>query len=178
MKRKDKTKKIYAENAGQTLVEILIALGIAISIITSMTVVVTSAINNTTYGKNQNFATEYAQEGMEIVKQMQINNYQTFSTLSGRYCLAQTCSTVSTSTGTCGLNSGGTGVNCSPNVNNNTFIRQIDILAPRSVQAKCFNTIQATVSVLWTDGKCLQGTYCHTEQLVSCFSDTHVVAIP
>jgi hypothetical protein len=165
-------------DTGQTLVETLIALSIGIVIITSMTIAVISSLNNATYSKNQNLATQYAQEGMEIVKQMQVSNYQTFSTLSGRYCLAQTCSTIATSVGICGVNVNGNANNCATNLNNNFFIRQVDVLAPGAAQAKCLSTTQATVSVLWTDGKCSSGVFCHSEQVTSCFSNINAAPIP
>jgi type II secretory pathway pseudopilin PulG len=168
----------YTMTGGQTLVELLIALSIAIVVITSMTIAVVSSLNNAAFSKNQTLATQYAQEGMEIVKQMQVSNYQTFSSLSGRYCLSQTCSALTTSTGSCGLNSNGNVANCSTNVNSNLFIRQIDMFLPGSAQAKCLNTTQATVSVLWTDGKCPANTYCHSEQIVSCFSNANIAPAP
>jgi|SRR5579859_5116766 len=163
---------------GQTLAEVLIAVGISVVLLTSMTVAITTALSNTDYSKNQNLATQYAQEGMELLKQMQVTDYQTFSSLSGRYCLAQTCSAVTTSNGICGPNLGGSAINCATNMNNNFFIRQVDMLTAGSAQAKCINTTQATVSVLWTDGKCPTGTYCHSEQIISCFSNNNTVPIP
>ena len=165
------------QQRGQTLVEILIGISIVGVIITAVTIAISASLNNTTFAKNQSIAAQYAQEGMEIVKQMQSSNYQTLNSLSGRYCLGQTCPTIATS-GSCGPNAGGTGTNCSPNVNTNTLIRQVDILPAGSAQAKCVNTIQATVSVLWTDGKCPTGSYCHSEQIVSCFSNNAVVPMP
>jgi prepilin-type N-terminal cleavage/methylation domain-containing protein len=171
------TKKTYGNNQGQTLIEILIAMGIAGVIVTAMTISVTSAINNANYSKNQSLATQYSQEGMEIVKQMQQVNYQTFNALSGRYCLAQTCSSL-TVNGICGKNPGGNNTNCAVNINNNLFIRQVDMLAVGAPLSKCVNSTQATVSVLWTDGKCAMGVYCHSEQLVSCFSNANTAPIP
>lgn len=169
--------KKLRNNQGQTLIEILVAMGIAVTVITSMTIVVTSAISNANYSKNQNLATEFAQEGMEVVRQMQVNNYQTLSTLSGRYCLAPTCSAITAASGSCGSNVSGNTANCAVNISN-TLIRQVDIFPPGSAQAKCVNTIQATVSVLWTDGKCQAGTYCHNQQIISCFSNTNSAQNP
>ncbi|HSW88354.1 MAG TPA: hypothetical protein VLG12_04275 [Candidatus Saccharimonadales bacterium] len=172
-------REIHVASQGQTLVEVLIAISITVLIVSSMTIAVITAISNTDYSKNQNLATQFAQEGMEVVKQLEGTNYQTLSSLNGRYCLAQTCSTLTTTTGSCGLNAAGNTTNCSTNVNNNFFIRQIDMLPAGAAGAKCINTIQATVSVLWTDGKCTPaGTYCHSEQIVSCFSNVNTVATP
>ncbi|HSW96775.1 MAG TPA: hypothetical protein VLF89_03040 [Candidatus Saccharimonadales bacterium] len=171
-------KNIQTHSQGQTLVEVLIAVSITVLIVSSMTIAVITALSNTDYSKNQNLATQFAQEGMEIVKQLEGVNYQTLNSLNGRYCLAQSCSTLTTTTGICGLNTNGNTNNCNTNINNNFFIRQIDILPAGSAGAKCVNTIQATVSVLWTDGKCTAGTYCHSEQIVSCFSNVNTVTAP
>lgn len=174
--------KIYTyfsrSSQGQTLVEVLIAISLSIIIITSMTIAVTTALSNADFSKNQNLATQFAQEGMEIIRQQQGTNYQTLNTLNGRYCLAQTCAAVVSGAGSCGVNPGGISSNCSANLNSNFFIRQVDILPAGSAGAKCVNTVQATVSVLWADGKCPVGTYCHTEQIVSCFSNASAVSIP
>lgn len=60
-------KSSFAEQ-GQTLVEVMIALGAAILIITSLVAGVATAVRNTRFSKNQALATKYAQEGMEEVR--------------------------------------------------------------------------------------------------------------
>lgn len=178
MKKIHQQFSIFTSSSGQTLIEVLIAISLSVIIITSMTIAVTTAINNADFSKNQNLATQFAQEGMEIIKQQQDVNYQALNALNGRYCLAQTCSAIVSGTGSCGSNPGGTSTNCTTNINNNFFIRQVDVLPAGTPGAKCANTVQATVSVLWTDGKCSSGSYCHSEQIVSCFSNANAVSIP
>lgn len=165
------------QKKGQTLVEVLVAMGIAVIGISAIGSAVVSGLNNGIYSKNQHLATQYAQEGMDIIKQLQISNVQAFTNLSGRYCLAQTCATLVSGVASCGSNDHGNGANCVQNVNN-FFIRQVDILPIGSANAKCVNTMQATVSVLWTDGKCPIGTFCHNQQVVACFSNVNAVATP
>lgn len=165
---------------GQTLIEILIAMAIGIVVISVMTVAVTTAVNNANVSKNQNLSTQYAQEGMEIVRQLQMSNYQLFSSFSGRYCLANSCTVISAAIGgACGKNAAGTTTNCTSNINNNLYIRQVDVLQPGSIGETCDNTTtQVTSSVLWTDGKCPAGSYCHSERIVSCFSNVNVILAP
>lgn len=159
-------------NFGQTLIEMLVAVGIAVIVISSMTVAVTTALSNAAFSKNQSLATQYAQEGMELVKNEANSSYQTFSNMLGRYCLSQTCAS---DISMCNKQSSG---NCPTNINYNLFIRQADILSAGSGLSKCVNSIQATISVLWSDGKCQAGAYCHTVSVVSCFSNANVIQTP
>ncbi len=154
---------------GQTLAEVLIAIALLGIILTSMTIVVTTALSNANFSKNQELATQYAQEGMELVKQLQLTNYQKLNGFSGRYCVDQN--------GVWNLNSSGYSSNCAVNINN-FFIRQIDVFPIGSAKSSCIDTIQAAASVLWSDGKCINGAYCHSEQIVSCFSDVNVLPVP
>ena len=175
-----KTKYYYINQAagsrGQTLVEVLIAIGVAVIVVSSMTIAVTTALSNAAYSKDQSLAAQYAQEGMELVTSEKNADFQTFSNLFGRYCMANCSSNIST----CFQNPHASDSDCAPNINNKLFIRQIDILrvGSPSLKLKCVSSIQATVSVLWTDGKCNAGAYCHTVSLVSCFSDANVIQGP
>ena len=75
---------------GQTIIEVLVALGASVAIIAAVTIAVTSALSNSLYNKNQNLATQYAQQGMEIMRQMRDSDWSSFSALSGnpaQYCL-------------------------------------------------------------------------------------------
>src|SRR5579871_2689483 len=159
---------------GQTLIEILIAISLAMVVLTAMSVAVTTGLSNATLSKNQNLATEYAQEGMELIKQMQLADYSTLTTLSGRYCLAQTCSALSSSQNGCWVNAAGNNAPCPTNISN-FFIRQVDI---SQNTVGCPNTLQATIYVLWSDAKCQAGSACHSEQLISCFSNPNPISAP
>jgi len=54
---------------GQGLVEALIALGAAVIIIAAITIAVITAVSNSDFSTEQNLATGFAQQGMEIVRQ-------------------------------------------------------------------------------------------------------------
>ncbi|MBL7158914.1 type II secretion system protein [Candidatus Microgenomates bacterium] len=55
-------------NKGQTLVEMVVTLAVAVMVISSLVVGVTVSIKNTRFAKNQSLATKYAQEAMEQVR--------------------------------------------------------------------------------------------------------------
>ncbi|MDP2638082.1 MAG: hypothetical protein Q8P26_03405, partial [Candidatus Levybacteria bacterium] len=66
---------------GQTLIEILLALGVAILVLGAILVAITTSLNNTQYTKNQGLANTYAQEGMSIVRQIRDASWNNFSSL-------------------------------------------------------------------------------------------------
>jgi len=110
---------------GQTLIEALAALGIISIVITAISVAVTAALSNAKYNQNETLATKYAQQGSEIVNQIRDDNYNTFATDSGDYCLNDGQTTLgSASPGGC----------TSPNIG--SFIRSVHI-----VQGGCGNGV-------------------------------------
>jgi type II secretory pathway pseudopilin PulG len=56
------------KNRGQSLIEVLTALAIAVLVIIALVAGVTFAIRNLTHAKNQALATQYAQEGLEMAR--------------------------------------------------------------------------------------------------------------
>jgi hypothetical protein len=81
---------------GQSLVEALIALGVATIVVSAMAVAAITAVNNADFSKYQNLATQYAQQGVEIVRQQSQTDWNIFYTNyvgswpSGRsWCLSQ-----------------------------------------------------------------------------------------
>src|ERR1035437_7858281 len=104
---------------GQSLVEALIALTAAVVIITTITVAVITSVQNTDFSKYQNLATNYAQQGLEIVKQQSQLDWNGTATYSGTLCLFQGAISLpplpSTTNPACGINV------------SNMFIRQVDI---------------------------------------------------
>jgi len=56
------------KNQGQSLVEVLVALGISVLVILALAHVTTIAIKNATFSRNQAQATKYAQEAMEWLR--------------------------------------------------------------------------------------------------------------
>lgn len=151
---------------GQTLVEALIALGVAIVIISAIVVSVISSLSNAQFTKNQNQANHFAQEGMEIVRGIRNSSWTTFSALSSTYyCLSANSTTlVVRGADGCGQNVG-------------IFVREV--LVEHS-SASCVGTSRITVNVSWSDSKCTDtsNTFCHKVDFISCLGNNGAVPTP
>lgn len=64
------TKMGYFNQKGQSLLEVTIAIGIAVLVISALTVTTLIGLRNSQFAQNQVQATKYAQEGLEKVKYM------------------------------------------------------------------------------------------------------------
>lgn len=161
------------KNNGQTLIELLIALATAVIIVTSITFAVISALRNTDYGKNQNLASSYAQQGMAIITAMRNTDYANFKSLSQYYCLASTCTKLTSTDSNCWQRSG---LTCQPNIGS-TFVRQVYI---EQNSGTCNNQgANISVNVAWTDGQCQGATvFCHSTNLVSCLTNISFIPTP
>lgn len=146
---------------GQSLIEMLVAMSAAVIILTGISVTVSSSLNNANYSKNQIIATKYAQEGIEITRQIRDSNLAAFSLLNGTYCLAKAQQSFG---GSCS----------SPNVDN--FIRTV--LVQPSGGSCGANTSLVSVVVSWADGKCSSGTYCNKVQQDTCLSTANSMQLP
>lgn len=148
-----------AENQkGQALLESLLALSFAVVIITAVVIVVITSLSNTSFTKNQNLAGQYAQEGLDMARNMRDSDYTGFKALpnGGNYC----ADNGEITTGSCtvgeftkqlyinhsGVDQGGV-VKCEPD---SSFVSSI---------------------ASWNDSKCLNNSPCHKVQLDSCFSN-------
>lgn len=156
---------------GQSLIEILIGLAAIVVVSSSITVVVLTALNNTQLTKNQNLATSYAQEGMELVRTIRNNTFSTFSGYSGLYCLPKGVTTPTYIQDSCA----DTPVTCPQNID--IFVRRICVTKNAS---ECNNQTKVASQVFWSDSKCTDSSnlYCHQAQLVSCMSDYNVLPTP
>ena len=155
MKDKMKIKK-WAN--GQTLIEVLVALGIISIIVTALASVVVTSMNTAQLSKNQNQALHYAQEGVEVLRQLRDQDYVAFRDYNNTFCLDKESSVL--------------GTDCtSPNIDN-FFLRKVTI-----VQSGCSADVASVaVSVLWTDGKCPAGnTFCRSSRLETCLSTVNQV---
>ncbi len=59
---------------GQSLVEVVIALGIAVIIVIAFTNATIASVRNSQFSKNQNLATKFAQETLELVRAIRDQN--------------------------------------------------------------------------------------------------------
>jgi len=149
---------------GQTLIEVLIALSVAVVVITSVTLIAITSLNNTQSSKNQEQATKYAQEGMEIVRKVRNSSYATFAGYNGTYCVAKGQLTLGAQLGSC----------TTTNINS-LYVRSVQI-QPNSGCG--VNLSRVVVTVAWSDTKCSTGSYCRKSELVSCFSTVNPVSGP
>lgn len=156
--------------AGQTILEVLLALGASVIILGAVTIAVVSSLNNAQFSKNQNLANHYAWEGMEVIRKIRDSSWANFSSYTDKnYCLPQQ----STELQPKDLNSP-PGLNCVQNVG--IFVREV--VLERNA-ADCEGWTKASMKVSWSDSKCGIGTsFCHNVLLVSCFSNLDAKQIP
>lgn len=149
---------------GTTLIEVLVALAAAVVVITTVTVLGVSSLNNVQFTNDQHKATQYAQEGIEFVRGLRNSNYDAFKTYSGLYCFGSFQATLGTPTASC----------TTKNIDNK-FIRSVLI----TQNGGCgLNLVHTAVTVVWTDSKCTSGNYCHESKLTSCFSTVNPISAP
>jgi Tfp pilus assembly protein PilV len=171
---------------GQGLIEALIALGAAVIIIAAMTIAVITALNNADFSSYQNLATNYAQQGIEIIQQKSQLSWTDTSKYQGIYCLSQGVTNVVP------IPAGEE--DCPVNVDNK-FVRELDFIkitpqldCANSTTPCCFQgpqnincaltpelcSSQVNVTVKWTDGKCSSSSdFCHQVVLNSCITDIY-----
>lgn len=166
--------KVKSFELGQSLIEVLIALAASVAVVSAIAVTVITSLQNAEFTKNQNLATQYSREGMEIIRQIAKNNWSNFLTYTNRdYCLNKDSTSLSPMTG----------LNCQLNINtgNSVFDRKITIIQLGSVPASvyCTNSAEVLSSVSWTDSKCQTGNIlCHEIKLRSCLADVNSVKGP
>lgn len=154
---------------GQSLVELLVALGVLSALLTIASISVTTSLYNAGQSKNQNEASLYAQQGIEIVRQIRDSGWNNFSLLSGNYCLDKSC-TYLTDSGICGHKSG-------PSCGNNagSFSREVSIIKNDSgCNAGGVDSSKVIVEVSWIDSKCtVANNYCRKVKVETCLSNIY-----
>jgi len=157
---------------GDTLLEVIMALAVAVVILTSVTIVTINSLRNSRQTASQSTATAYAKDGLEIVRGMHNNDYTSFKTLVDQtYCLADTCTSLSASVGACGKK---LGESCDKNVSE-MYVREIEI-SMDNASCKPANPIvgasytKVVSSVAYGDNQCADADnpYCHKTELSSC----------
>lgn len=159
---------------GQSLIEVMVALGVAVIIITAIVMAVVLAVINTQFAKTQNLATYYARQGMEVIRQISNSDWTTFESFSGQYCLNRDV-TVPVAKGT----------DCEKDTINN-FKREVDFVPPtvsENNQCEIGSTGlfggHVSVIVSWNDNKCEdQNDFCHKVQLDSCLQNLNAIPTP
>ncbi|MBI2032561.1 MAG: hypothetical protein HYT09_02850 [Candidatus Levybacteria bacterium] len=165
---------------GTSLIEALVALSIAVVIISGITAVVITSLNNTTYTKFQNQATSFSQEGLEIVRQLAGSDYTSFENTYAQtnYCLGESGILVNKAdVGTCANESVLVG---------KYFLREVTIdlrnasciQGPTPVGEADRDYARVIVTVSWSDSKCTEDIYCHKIDSRSCIVDSSAVPSP
>lgn len=158
--------KLINNQKGQSLIEALVALAAAAVIVSAIAVAVITSVNNSDFSKNQNLATQYAQEGIEVLRNLSQSNWSSFSTYSGTYCLNKDSTTLTTPSG----------ASCPLNINS-FFVRQVVI---NQNSSSCSSNTKVSVTVSWADGKCTTASnpYCHSVLLDSCLANINSTTLP
>ena len=159
--------------AGQTLLEVLLAFSASILVLSAIIIGITTSLSNTQYTKNQNLANSYAKEGMAVVRQIRDSSWPKFSfyNTNTTYCLNQSSVALTESV----LPS----LTCGPNVAG-VFSRSVKfehasascIADPSCSGPACLRGSKVTITVSWSDNKCPVGApFCHRVELITCFSN-------
>lgn len=177
------------DQKGQTLIELIAALGIAVLVLSSMIIVVVASLNNAQFSRNQNQAVGYTQQGVELLRRMRDTdwgNFQNIATNNGagngtyNYCLGNDqvfrLKDPAYPNGCVPLNQ------TSPIDSHNLgtpkiFSRRVQIQTPPPGN-ECQDSAglyplyaKATVIVEWEDGKCsATQPFCHSSTASTCFA--------
>lgn len=96
---------------GQSMVEIIIVIGIVLVVVTGLVVGSTAALRGTRFSSTKSPATKYAQEGLELARKLRDTSWSTFfarkDEINGLWCLDEAGTWTS---------AGGSEANCSNNV--------------------------------------------------------------
>lgn len=164
--------RFIRSSKGSVLLEAVVALGVIVVVMTAMAVIITSALANATFIKNQNRANKYAQEGIDIVRMVRDSDYRYFDdhyvtilqpdTTGGptvnQLCIDQQYDLTSCPSDDPVLNQG--------------FHRSIYIQRQCGVGTSTdSNTFQVKVDVSWFGGSCGSADrFCHKAEVVTCLS--------
>ncbi|EKD65260.1 MAG: hypothetical protein ACD_50C00146G0002 [uncultured bacterium] len=156
--------RAFKSQKGQTLIEALVSLSIAVTIIGAITVVVISSLNNAIFTRNQNQATQYAQEGIETVKRISQSQVSFFDlSQQGDYCLGPDLTLQLLVLPNPGR--------CPEEQRVDIFEREVNITHGNT---DCSGNTKIIVTVQWADNKCTAAVgspYCHKVELRSCLTD-------
>lgn len=189
--------KVFKRQSGQTLLEAVVALAILGIILGASAIAIITSVNNATFARSENLANKYAQQGMEFIRNLKVNDYTTFSGLDTgsdwnaptTYCL-KNLSFPLPIPGACRLNVASDFINDG----SGNFIREVEFRNAKLGTAnvpitpyppECTVNFDSptelvrgervTVKVRWSSGKCdTTNPYCHSSEIVSCFFDPNL----
>ncbi len=150
------------KNSGSILIEAILGLAIAITLITAIVTALISSLSSSSFSRNQSIASGYAQEGIELVRSIRDVDYSTLSGYQdGVYC----------------FNPSYVLGNCPETINDSgsTFSRKIEI---SKTNPKCTSSIYVASIVTWKDAKCRSNDECHKVELNTCLINLDYVQLP
>lgn len=158
---------------GISLIETIIAMAILVIVITAVVSLVITSLSTSGTNDSKNQATNYAQEGIEIMRDKKTADYDTFtakSNTSSNYCFGEG------NTELTGL------VACDELTTTNIsgkFLRTIYINSSgrnKSNMLICDSSNPLVIStVSWNDSKCTGSAKCHKVEISTCFTDNSVI---
>lgn len=132
---------------GQTMFELIMALMVAMVIVTAIVSVVTVSLRNSLFAKQQSEATRFAQEGLEWVRSQRDSSWTTFYAKSGtvmqRYCVNTLAWPASV-------------VQCDGTqfIAGTSYYRDLELQSfNKDTSNPDFETVQANVIVSWNDAR-------------------------
>lgn len=90
-------------NKGQTLVEVVVVIGVVVLLVTGLISGTTASLKSAQSGRIRSQAVSYAQEAQEVVRSIRDRSWSIFSAYSGSYCMGMDLS-LTPSAGACGVN--------------------------------------------------------------------------
>lgn len=159
---------------GQSLLEALIALGAATIVMSAIAVAVITSVSNSDFSKYLNQATQYSQQGVEVLKQQSLSDWGTFSGYASgiTYCFPEGDGLDDSNVAPCSANLG----------TNNFFLRtavvtQASSDCPGNPDDAAHRGTLVSVATAWSDGKCTNASnhYCHNATFNTCITDVNRV---
>ena len=138
--------KQLVHNSGQSLIEVLVALSLAVLAISALVSVTMTSVKNAQFSKNQIQAEKYAQEGMEWVRlQKEKNTWAVFSdTTVKTFCInSLPTDWITKNIGLCGASI----------ITGTIFSRELDLSQTTGCPPSTPNPINVKVTVKWKDSK-------------------------
>lgn len=126
--------------SGQSVFELIVALGVGVLILTSLVKIVTISVRNATYSKEQAQATRYAQEGVEWIRTERDKDWQ------GLLNKSQTGSSKEWCIGNLSWPAVAPGCSSNEMIANTSFSRKVELLTRSS------DIIEVDVTVSWNNG--------------------------
>lgn len=134
-------------SSGQTLAEVVVAMGVVILLVTGIIAGGTSAIRTSDQGRIRSLAVKYSQESLELARELRDTDWSSFQAKNGLWCLDKN------NTWSVG------GAICSINIDN-TFTRSVTFTWNAASQR-----MEVTTTVTWQDG-----SVARTSQLTTYFT--------